>query len=457
MSMTNGFVRVPPDSTGKRLFTQQHAVDGNDVQIQVMHIADHMGPGQFLSVDKRGSASVRFAEGQPVMSGFGNLKVAEERPLGVYESSLDTYADLFSQFISGSGSLVYNSAESSEVLSVGGLSGASIRLTTNRCHYYLPGTSNIYKMTVACGDSGKVGNVRRWGAFDEDDGVFFELNGTALNVVMRSSVTGSVTETRVAQAAWNGDRLNGSGISGVTLDVTKINVWWLDFQWLGAGRVRFGIFAPSGERLVCHEFQNAGGLVLPYMRTGTLPLSFENTNTGAAGASSELRSVCAGVYVEGNVLNDYTFWRYSTGILAKNVPAAQTHIASYRPEATINGKRNTVQIYPESLSVYTTQPVGLTLFQSSDYTGGTWSSAGAGSTLERSTDGIFSYANSESFTTFFCDTGVSTFDLRRFFELNDEGIQVAADGTPQVWSVLASPLGASAADVKLNLSYRELW
>lgn len=455
--MPNSFVRVPPDSTGKRLFTQQHEMDGNDVQIQVMHVADHMSPHQFLAVDNRGSASVRFAEGQPVMSGFGNLKVAEERVLGVYESSLDTYESLFSQFSVGGGGMSYNPAESSEVLSVDGAAGSSIRMTSNRCHYYLPGTSNIYKMTIACSDAGKVGNTRRWGAFDEDDGVFFELNGTTLNVVMRSSVSGSVVETRVAQAAWNGDKINGSGLSGMTVDVTKINVWWLDYQWLGAGRVRFGVFAPNGERVVCHSFENAGSLSLPYMRTGTLPVSAENTNAGATGSTSELRTVCCGVYAEGNVLGDYTFWRYSTGILSKNVAAAQTLIAAYRPIPTINAKRNTVQIYPETLNVYTTQPIGITLFQSSDYTGGTWTSAGAGSTLERSTDGTFIYASSESFTTFFCDTGVSSIDLRRFFELNDEGIQVAADGTPQVWSLLASPLGASAADVKVNVSYRELW
>lgn len=455
--MANSFIRVPPDSSGKRLFTQQHEVDGDDVQVQVMHIADHMDHSSFLSVDNRGSAAVRFAEGQPVMSGFGNLKVAQERVLGVYESSLDSYASLFSEFAAGTSSFTYNPVQSSEVLSVGSASGDSVRLTSNRCHYYLPGTSNIYKMTISCGDAGKVGNYRRWGAFDEDDGVYFELSETTLCVVLRSSVSGAVVETKAAQSTWNGDKLDGTGLSGITLDVTKINVWWLDFQWLGSGRVRFGVFGPNGERVVAHSFQNAGSISLPFMRTGTLPVSVENTNTAATGSTSELRTVCCGVYAEGQALDDYTFWRYSTGILSKNVAVAQTLIAAYRPVATVNGKRNTVQIYPETLNVYTTQPIGITIFQASDYTGGTWSSAGAGSTLERSTDGTFVYANSESFTTIFCDTGVTTIDLSRFFEVNDEGIQVAADGTPQVWSLLASPLGASAADVKVNVSYRELW
>jgi hypothetical protein len=451
------FVRVPPDSTGKKVYTVEQTVGSDIVQAQVLHLADRKNPDQFQAIDVRGSASVRFAEGQPVMSGFGNLKVANESVLGVYESSLDTYDSLFSEFITGTASFTYNPVQSSEVLAVGSASGDSVRLTSNRAHYYLPGTSNIYKMTISCGDSGKIGNVRRWGAFDENDGVYFELSQTTLCVVMRSSVSGAVVETTAPQSAWNGDRLDGTGLSGITLDVTKINVWWLDFQWLGSGRVRFGVFGPNGERVVAHSFENAGSLALPFMRTGTLPVSVENTNIAVTGSSSELRTVCCGVYAEGQVLDTYTFWRYSTGILSKNVAVPQTFIAAYRPVATINGKRNTVQIYPETLNVYTTQPIGITLFQTSDYTGGTWSNAGAGSTLERSTDGTFVYANSESFTTFFCDTGVTTIDLSRFFEVNDEGIQVAADGTPQVWSLLASPLGASAADVKVNVSYKELW
>lgn len=455
--MSNGFVRVPPDGTGKRLFTQQHAVDGNDVQVQVMHMADHMNPDQFLAVDNRGSASVRFAEGQPVMSGFGNLKVAEERALGVYESSLESYEGLFSHFVSGSGAVTYNAQESSEILSVGGLSGASIRITTNRYHYYLPGTSNIYKMTMACGDSGKAGNVRRWGAFDENDGVFFELNGTTLNVVMRSSSTGSVVETRVAQAAWNGDKLNGTGLSGVTLDITKINVWWLDYQWLGAGRVRFGIFAPSGERVVCHEFRNAGGLALPYMRTGTLPFSVENTNTSAAGASSEIRSVCAGVYVEGNVLSDVTFWRYSGGVISKNISAPSSHLGSIRLQPTVNDKHNSVQLYPETLNVYCDQPVALTVAMDTSITGGTWNQI-PGSLAQANLDGTYApIADTVYFKTMFFDAGSHRLEVSNWFELNDEGLLVRADGTPVVWSFLASPLTASAVALTFNIGYRELW
>jgi len=302
-------------------------------------IIDPLNPENHLSIDNLGSASIRFAEGQPILSGFGSLKTAEEVAIGVYESSIDSYETLFHKFISGGGSFLYSANQSSHILSTDTSSGSSIRMTTNRSHYYLPGTSNVYKMTMSCGDTGKTGNLRRWGAFDENDGVFFELYENTLNVVLRSSATGSAVETKVPSNLWNGDRLDGSGLSGYTLDVTKINVWWMDFQWLGAGRVRFGIFSPEGARVVCHTFQNAGNRALPYMRTGTLPASVENTNFGATGSSSELRNVCIGVYSEGDVLKSYTFWRYSTGILSKTVSTPQTLIAAYRAVATVKRKK----------------------------------------------------------------------------------------------------------------------
>lgn len=454
--MANGFVRVPPDSTGKRLFTQQHAVDGNDVQIQVMHVSDHMHPGNFQAIDVQGAASVRFSEGQPTMAGFGSLKVSNQHALGVYESSLAENADFATEIVGG-GSSTYSAQTSSHILAADTASGSTVYRTTDRYHYYMPGTSNLVTMTVACGDSGKAGNKRCWGLFDGNDGVFFVLNGTTMNVAVRSSVSGSVVSTLIPQSQWNVDKLDGTGLSAITLDVTKINVWWMDFQWLGSGRVRFGIYGPDGQRITCHIIQNANANALPFMRTGTLPVRFEVENDTATGSSSELRVVCAAVYAEGD-FNDYTFYRYSTGLLTKNVSAAQTLLLALRAVTTINGKHNSIQTYPETLNVYTTQPIGITLFQDvPDFTGGTWAATGYQSLLERNTDGSFTYQQSKPMKTFFFNAGCTTVDLSAFFEVNDRGIMVNADGTQQVWAMLCSPLTASAADVTLNLSYKELW
>ncbi len=448
------YVRVPPDGAGKKIYSKTQTVGADTVETQVVHLSDSTNPSNLLSVDGRGSASVRFAEGQPILSGFGNLKVAQERSLGVYESSLDTYSALFTTETANGGSMNYTPVESSEVLSVTGVSGSLCRITTNRYHYYNPGTSNIYKMTIALSDTGKAGNSRRWGAFDDNDGLYFELENTTFKVVIRNSTSGSVVTTKVNQADWNVDKLDGTGISGFNIDLTKINVYWLDYQWLGAGRVRFGVFGADGSRITAHQFENAGAKTLPYMRTGTLPARMENVNTSATGSSSELRSVCIGVYAEGTY-EDYAFWRFADADATIASVTTDTLAFALRTKSTINGEHNSVVLYPETLNVYCDQPVAVTLWQDVDATGGTWNSLASAGDIN--TTATINTAGSQRFKTLYFNTGASTFNLDDFFEKNDEGIQINSDGTPEVWAIVLTRLTNSATTAKVNLGYKELW
>lgn len=448
------YIRVPPDSTGKKVNTRQTTVGADVLETQVVHLADPTNPAHIQAIDVRGAANVRFAEGQPILSGFGNLKTTGERALGVYEASLDTYEALFSVETATGGTLSYDAVASSQILHTTSGIGSTCKVTTNRYHYYLPGSSNIFKMTISAGDSGKAGNIRRWGAFDDSDGVFFELNGTTLRTVIRSSVTGTITSTAVSQADWNIDKLDGTGISGHTLDITKINVYWFDFQWLGAGRVRFGIFLPDGSRLVVHQFENAGTKTLPYMRTGTLPIAAENTNTGITASGSELRAVCLSVYTEATY-EDYAFWRFADVDTPSMAVTTNTHLCSLQSTTTVNGKHNSVVIYPETLNVYCDAPVAITLYQHTSLTSENWQPLA--SVLEITHTGTVQLNGSQRFKTIYFNTGATTFDLDQFFEKNDEGIQINADGTQEIWTILCTKLTAATTNVTTNIGYKELW
>lgn len=456
--MTNSYVQVPPDSTGKKLFTQEHIVDANTVQAQVIHIADKTTPSNALAIDIQGAASVRFSEGQPTLSGFGALNVTQPSVLGVYESSSGPYDDLFSITSVTGGTSVYDDTGHGTILTTTGSNGSSIKRTTNRYHYYLPGSSNIVVMTTACGDTGKANNLRRWGAFDSQDGVMFELYESTVNVVVRSSTTGSVVDTKIPQADWNIDKLNGAGTSGMTLDVTKINIWWIDYQWLGSGRVRFGVFAKDGSRVVCHIVENAGQYVVPYMRSGTLPLSTENTNFGATGSSSQLRESCLAIYSEGKI-SEYTFWRSSdVDAVGTTVTASDTLLFALHSKTTVPelNHHNSVIAYPETLNVYSDQPVRIDIWQDVTATGGVWGLTSADSTIDGSTDTVVSDLVSPWKTLFF-PAGVTSIDITKYFEVNDEGILLNADTTYQVWAFTAKRLGSTNASVTVNLGYRELY
>lgn len=454
--MTNSFIQVPPDSTGKKLAALQHTIDGNPNQIQLSHIASGSDPSNVLEVDTRGAAAVRFTEGQPILTSYGSLKTESEHQLGVYESSLGSYDDLFTIELSGGGVSNYDSTKSSMVLTADTNSGSSVKRTTNRYHYYLPGTSNLCRLSVACGDSGKTGNVRRWGLYDDNDGIYFELNGMALNVYIRSSTSGVVTNSIIPRAVWS-DKLDGTGISGMVLDVTKVNNYWADYSFSGAGRVRFGVYESNGNRLVAYTIAVGNSSPFPLIRTGTLPFRTENFNTVATGSSSELREVVLSISTEGTP-KDYTYWRSSDMEVYGVTATADTHLISIQSIPTISGKHNSVQVYPETLSVVASGgPVAISLWQHTTITSPNWSIGTGESSILGSTAGTLDLSSAKKMKTFFVDAGVANIDMTPYFETNDEGIMCKANGVGEIWSLTATRLTASATTVGVNMSYRELW
>jgi hypothetical protein len=119
---------------------------------------------------------------------------------------------------------------------------------------------------------------------------------------MRTYVGGSVDNTtrRVEQSAWNGDKLDGTGASGLTLDTTKSQILWFDFEWLGVGNVRCG-FIINGQYIVCHTYQTANIQSSVYMTTACLPVRYEITNTAATADASYLKQICSSVMSEGGL------------------------------------------------------------------------------------------------------------------------------------------------------------
>jgi hypothetical protein len=111
-------------------------------------------------------------------------------------------------------------------------------------------------------------------------------------------VSGTVNETRVAQADWNVDKLDGNGPSGFTLDITKAQIHWMDIEWLGLGTVRTG-FVLNGQLVHCHSFHHANLITSTYMTTASLPVRYEIENLGATASSSTLKQVCSTVLSEG--------------------------------------------------------------------------------------------------------------------------------------------------------------
>lgn len=433
-------------NVGEAFFAQQNILVG----------ANNPEFGQ--SVNQYGASSVTFSEGQPTLDAVGNLRISEMSVIGAYDFASGPQDSLFTDTTIGSSSVVYQAQPSLMKLSVDNASGSFAGRTTDRYHYYLPGTSNLTLTHVICGDNGKLGNIREWGLFDESNGISFLLSGTQLCVNLRNDSSGVVTNELIPQSEWNGDRCNGLGLSKFNLVPSSRNLFWFDFLWLGAGSIRCGVFSSRGQRIVCHTFENIGDQVsFPWASRASLPITVRNYNVSSTVSTTELFYVTSAIYTEGK--NDYIFWRYADleNSALIDVTGSNTPVLSVRSKFTNNGKTNRVNCYPQKLNVYVEGgPVKLSWHEDVELTGSTWTITSE-STMEGD-EGATSVTSPPpgALMSEFAAAGVHTIDLESHYETNDAGIGLTADGSQWVASLLATPLSGSSVKVRAALTHREL-
>ena len=82
-------------------------------------------------------------------------------------------------------------------------------------------------------------------------------------------------QQRIPQSQWNIDKCDGTGISGYTIDLTKMQMLYIDYSWYGAGAIRYGFKNQRGEVVYCHRLPNANYRTEAFMRSGNLPARYE--------------------------------------------------------------------------------------------------------------------------------------------------------------------------------------
>ena len=268
------------------------------------------------------AGNVQISDG-PSLDAFSRLRVSNSYTLfdskQIYDANPLFWDD---QQTSGSGTTSAHSVNTaSSTLSVGATTaGTRVRQTFRRFNYQ-PGKSQLIFMTGTIGTAVS-GITRRVGLFDENNGLFFEQTGSAFNVVRRTKASGSVVDVPVAQTAWNLDKMDGSGPSGIILLLDRTQIFIIDYEWLGVGRVRYGVVI-AGLIIYVHQRLNANILDVPYMSTPNLPLRYEISNDGTAAASS-LVHICTTVISEGGQENTGLVLSAATGNTSITAASAGT-------------------------------------------------------------------------------------------------------------------------------------
>jgi hypothetical protein len=238
-----------------------------------------------------------------VVDAFNRLKVSN--PFTLFDSQQRyTLSDKWNYVGVSGGTYSFNPVESTVSLTSGTTSGSKMYVETKRVFPYQPGKSLTIVDSFAMAQP-KSGLRQRVGYFGITggvtagtpyNGVYLQQDGLTLSVCLTSASLGT-TQT-VTQSNWNGDKFDGTGDSGVTIDVTKGNIFWLDVEWLGVGDVRTGFFI-DGKPIVAHTFYNTNKNSTTYMTTACLPLRYEIENTAGQTGSSTMRQICSTILSEG--------------------------------------------------------------------------------------------------------------------------------------------------------------
>jgi len=312
---------------------------------------------------------------------FGRLRVSE--PYTLFDSQNRYSSDgQFSTSTAGSGAATHLSNESSVSMAVSTTSADEVVRQTFRVFPYQPGKSLLLLATFKM-DTAKTNLRQRVGYFNTGNGVFLEQGANGITFVLRTSTSGSASDARyVAKASWNGDKLDGTGASGITLDLTKTQILFLDFEWLGVGSVRCG-FVINGVFIVAHTFHNANEQTSVYMTTAILPVRYEITNTGTVASSSALKQICSSVMSEGGyeAVSQEHSARMTSATTGTFLTTTFKPLVSIRLASTALG----AVVLPYNLNFLptTSDNYELALFKNTTLTTPTWTTASSTNSVEQ--------------------------------------------------------------------------
>lgn len=184
-------------------------------------------------------------------------------------------------------SVNWKSKTSSSLLTCSGNIGDYVISQTYEYFPYQSGKSQLVMFSAIAGQKLK-GFEKRMGLFTDTDGIFFLINEDGFHICLRSSVTG--TDIKVHESNFSEPPCD--------IDITKGHIFFIDYEWLGVGRIRIGIMLNGKPRLL-HCFDHFNQLENVYMRTPNLPLRYsincvENSNEIAC-----MTQICSVVITEG--------------------------------------------------------------------------------------------------------------------------------------------------------------
>lgn len=254
------------------------------------------------------------------------------------------------------------------VAATGAAANGSAALDSRDRGNYICGLGAIADMSVQVPVLPASDQIGEWYYGDASDGYGFGVDATSPYIFW----TKAAAKTIVRQQNWNQDTLDGSGHSGVTLDLTKGVVCAIEFNWFSFGQVKW-IFFTQGADGRQHKtgIHVISGLTTngSTIENANLPIGVKALN-GAAGGAFEVR--CGGRAFA--TLGDNKTMRRVTSHPRFNFGLANNtnfqYVMGIRHKT--GGSFANVRAYMEALDIISANDVYIEFWQDVTITGANW-------------------------------------------------------------------------------------
>ena len=290
-------VSISDNALTTRIENAEIAVDLNHItQSNGAYDSVRLGNGAYeANVNPNGSLDVDLVNTQK--DAMGRIQVSNPETLFSFSHFSGSTNRSWSELLVGSGTSVLDANLSAVKISTTTASGDKVSRKSYRNVEYLKGKAQQILLSCRPGD-GQQNLRKRWGSYNADNGVFFEQTDGILYAVVRSKTSGVVVDTIVAQADFNLDKMDGSGLSKITLDLNKHQLFEISYTWLGTNIVRFGVII-NGKLIYVHQFSFSNEISSSWAQYGIFPVAYEIENLGITATASDFFMSCGAVVSEG--------------------------------------------------------------------------------------------------------------------------------------------------------------
>lgn len=323
----------------------------------------------------------------PNLDAANRLRISSPFSEFDYKQITSKHPEVFYEQLTGDGTATFQYNRSSTYLAVGTANGDRVVRQSARYFPYISARPQFPELTGIFAP-GKTNLNQYIGYFDDKDGLAMTMQGVNFGVMLRSSVSGSTVSTIILQTNFNLDKLDGTGPSGKTLDITKNQINGIDFRWLSADRIRFYLKI-DGILIAVHEILNANIKSSAFMKTPSLPIRYEIVNVGVTASASTLEQICSAVTVEGGAQIPGVQHSRGNGAARRSVTTRQPIFAIRLRSAASFGVPNRKSArYLSFAASATTNDAFIELARVHLPTAitATWNNVGGDSSLEYSTD-----------------------------------------------------------------------